>query len=320
MRLDNDTVRQLKYSSALFLTAFIWGNAFVVQVLGMDFMGPLTFTWARSLAGGLFLLLLIPLVERLAGAPRPAASHWKNPSLWVGGVAMGLCLYAATVLQQVGLMTVPVGKAGFLTALYIVFVPLFAVFSGRRVAAHILAAGAICLAGVWLLCMGGESLSLREGDLLVLACAAVFALHILVIDRFVRKADALRMSALQFFVGGTLGLAVAAAFEEIELEALLAGAACILYAGCLSNGVAYTLQVIGQKGVHPALASLIMSLESAISALAGWFWLGQALTAREVLGCVVMGLAIVLAQLPPGVFARKPGTARLRNPFSRPRR
>lgn len=307
MRLDNDTVRQLKYSSALFLTAFIWGNAFVVQVIGMDFMGPLTFTWARSLAGGLFLIAIIPLIERLAGASRPATSHWRNPALWTGGVTMGLCLYAATVLQQVGLMTVPVGKAGFLTALYIVFVPLFAALAGRRVPLHVLTAGAICLAGVWLLCMGGESLTLNHGDLLVLACAAVFALHIMVIDRFAARADALRMSALQFFVGGTLGFAVAAAFEEVTLEALTQGAACILYAGCLSNGVAYTLQVIGQKGVHPAVASLIMSLESAISALAGWFWLGQVLTDREILGCVVMGLAIVLAQLPAGLFAGKPG-------------
>ena len=280
--------KQLKYSLLLFLTAFIWGTAFVAQSQAMDMVGPLTFNAARLIVGGVVLLPCIRLLDALRARSGEAADPGSRRDLLVGGVCCGVVLFAASAFQQTGIQYTTVGKAGFITALYIVLVPLAGVIFGRRIGA---------VAGMYFLCMTGET-GVNRGDVLCFVCALFFTAHILVIDHFSPRVDGVRLSCAQFFVGGVISLVGMFLFEKPDWPHVLAAWFPILYAGVLSSGVAYTLQIVAQKNVNPTLASLIMSLESVFSALSGWIILGQGLSGRELMGCAMMFAAIILAQMP----------------------
>ena len=286
---------QMRNSLLLLLTAAIWGVAFVAQSVGMDYVGPFTFNGVRSLIGGIVLLPLVLGARRKEPASGAGASDKKT--LLLGGVLCGAVLFAASSLQQIGIQYTTVGKAGFITACYIVIVPLLGLFFGKRCGLLTWLAVALALLGLYLLCIT-ETLSVGKGDLLMLGCALLFSVHILVIDFFSPRVDGVAMSCIQFFVCALLSAVPMLAVERPQLSAILAAWAPVLYAGVLSCGVAYTLQIVGQKGMNPTVASLILSLESCISVLAGWIILGQRLSGREILGCLVMFSAIVLAQLP----------------------
>ena len=282
----------------LFVTAFIWGTAFVAQSVGMDHIGPFTFNAVRSLIGGIALLPVILLFNRRKSPEQRQAERANRKTLLLGGVCCGLALGVASCLQQVGMQYTTVGKAGFITALYIVIVPILGLFLHKRVGAKLWVSVVVAILGLYLLCMSG-SLRLAWGDFLVLLCALCFSVHIMVIDYFSPKVDGMAMSCIQFFVAAVFSAVCMLAVEGVpDPQAVVISWMPILYAGVLSSGVAYTLQIIGQKGVNPTMASLVLSLESVISVLAGWIILGQSMSPREILGCVLMFGAIVLAQLP----------------------
>lgn len=300
--------KTLRNSLILVLTALIWGVAFVAQSTGGAVTGPYTFICLRYVIGGVVLLPVIALLDKAGLAHKPSTKEAKKQQL-LGGVCCGGCLSVASILQQVGIYRgTTAGKAGFLTACYIVLVPIFGLALKRHCGVNVWIAVAVTVGGLYLLCMHG-TLTMAFSDVLVLLCSAVYAMHILVIDHFVnRGVDGVRMSCIQFFVASAIALfpmffgEMQASFSEVlpaltvafGKEALLP----LLYTGVMSSGVAYTLQIVGQKDVNPTVASLLMSLESVFSVLAGWLILGDALSGREILGCVLIFAAIVLAQLP----------------------
>lgn len=289
------------------ITAFIWGTAFVAQSVGMDYLGPFTFNGVRSLIGGIALLPCIWFLERINGKNETGKKDGGEneaksvPSgrkdLMAGGIACGMMLFGASSLQQIGIQYTTAGKAGFITAFYIVIVPVLGIFLRKKIGWKVWSAVAVALAGLYFLCIT-ERFTIGKGDILIFLCALVFSLHILVIDYFSPKVDGVKMSCIQFFVCGIASLPFMFALETPKIEAMIAGWMPLLYAGVLSCGVAYTLQIIGQKNVNPAVASLILSLESCFSVLAGWVVLGERLSVRESVGCVLMFAAIILAQMP----------------------
>mgnify|MGYP004489707169 CR=1 FL=1 len=285
---------RVKNGVMLFLTAFIWGTAFVAQSVGMDYLEPFTFNGVRSLIGGIALLPCIWLLHKLNGESKKEES---GKVLLIGGLACGVLLFAASSLQQIGLKYTTAGKAGFITTFYIVIVPVLGIFLHKKIGWKIWLAVVLALAGLYFLCIT-ESFSIGKGDVLIFLCALIFAVHILVIDYFSPKVDGVKMSCIQFFVCGILSLPFMFTIETPKAAAMTAAWMPLLYAGVLSCGVAYTLQILGQKNVNPAVASLILSLESCFSVLAGWIVLGERLSLRESAGCVLMFVAIILAQLP----------------------
>lgn len=300
-------MNHMKNNAMLLLTALIWGCAFVAQSVGMDYVGPFTFNAVRSLIGAAVLLPVIALMDRLEGKDKKKSEKKGDTrTLILGGVCCGIALGVASSLQQIGIQYTTVGKAGFITAMYIVIVPLMGVFVGRKVRPVIGLCVVIAVAGLYFLCMKG-GFFLGGGDLLVLICAVAFSVHILVIDYFSPLVDGVRMSAIQFLVAGLMCSVPMFLWEQPQPAVILSAWAPILYAGVLSCGVAYTLQILGQKGADPVVASLLLSLESVFSVLAGWVILGQALSARELFGCALMFGAIILAQLPERKPAEKPG-------------
>ncbi len=289
----------------LALAALIWGTAFVAQSMGMEYIGPCAFNAARSFVGSIALLPVIFAGDRLrrgAGEAERRANAWGNPALLRGGLLCGLFLAAASLLQQAGLQSTGAGKAGFLTSLYIVMVPVLGIFLGRRGGKKIWLAVALALAGAYFLSVTGGmgNWGMGLGDGMVLVSAVFFSFHILVIDRFSPQVDCIKLSCLQFLVAGLASAVLAVALEgaTFRWEGLLASWGPLLYTGVMSSGVAYTLQIIGQRGLEPAAASLIMSLESVFAALSGWLVLHQPLSGRELLGCVLVFGGVVLAQLP----------------------
>lgn len=293
----------------LVLTAFIWGTAFVAQSVGMDYLEPFTFNGVRSLIGGIALLPCIWFLGRMNGKVVSADEDGRmeegklspagRKELALGGIACGLLLFCATSLQQIGIQYTTAGKAGFITAFYIVIVPVLGIFLGKRIGWKVWLAVAAALAGLYFLCIT-DKFTVGKGDVLIFVCAVVFSVHILVIDYFSPRVDGVKMSCIQFLVCGIMSLPFMFAFETPKAGAMLEGWMPLLYAGVLSCGVAYTLQIIGQKNMNPAVASLILSLESCFSVLAGWAVLGERLSVRETAGCVLMFTAIILAQMPDG--------------------
>lgn len=283
----------------LVLTAFIWGTAFVAQSVGMDYLEPFTFNGVRSLIGGVALLPCISLLQLMneKNGTRKADGGGSRKDLVTGGVACGLLLFAASSLQQIGIQYTTAGKAGFITAFYIVIVPVLGIFLRKKIGWKVWTAVVIALAGLYFLCIT-DRFTVGKGDILIFMCAMVFSLHILVIDYFSPRVDGVKMSCIQFFVCGIASMPFMFLLETPKLGAMIEGWMPLLYAGVLSCGVAYTLQIIGQKNVNPAVASLILSLESCFSVLAGWVVLGERLSVRESVGCVLMFAAIILAQLP----------------------
>ncbi len=261
----------------------------------MDYVGPFTFTCVRSVIGGLVLLPCISLLSRLNGQTEKNSAGSKK--LIPGGICCGLALCLASCFQQFGILYTSVGKAGFLTAFYIIIVPVLGLFFGRKCGPFVWVGVLLALAGLYFLCMT-ESLRLGTGDILVFICACLFSIHILVIDYFTPYVDGVKMSCIQFFVCGAVSGIAMLIFEKPELPQLFAAWKPILYAGVLSSGAGYTLQIVGQKDMNPTVASLILSLESVVSVLAGMLLLNQHLTSREILGCILMSAAIILAQLP----------------------
>ena len=296
---------QIRNSLLLLLTATIWGTAFVAQSVGMEYVEAFTFTFARSIVGGIVLIPCIWFLRWLKGREKKTSCDVtcaKRPHItkieWIGGICCGLALCAASNFQQIGIAYTTVGKAGFITALYVVIVPIMGLFFKKRVSFVVWICVVLSVIGLYLLCMTEGSLTLAYGDLLVLICAVLFSLHIMVIDHFSPQGDGVVMSCIQFFVCGIVSGIIMLFVETPSLENIMAAAMPILYAGVLSSGVAYTLQIVGQKDMNPTVASLILCLESVVSALAGWLILHEALTTRELLGCVLMFAAIVLAQVP----------------------
>lgn len=310
-----------KSPALLFLTAVVWGVAFVAQSVGMDYVGPFTFNCIRCLIGAVVLVPCIWFLDgwkqrpdgascgrESAGAQDSASCSRRSAgaqdgasdgshALLAGGICCGLALFVASNLQQIGIQYTTVGKAGFITALYIVMVPVFGIFLKKRAGIRVWVSVALAVAGLYLLCIT-DRLALGKGDILVLLCAVVFAVHILVVDHFSAKADGVRMSCIQFLVCGLLSGVCMLITEHPEMRLILQAWQPILYAGVFSCGVGYTLQIVGQKGTDPTVASLILSLESVVSVLAGWLLLGQRLSVRELGGCALMFAAILLAQMP----------------------
>lgn len=299
---------KVKNGLLLLLTATIWGVAFVAQSIGMDYVGPFTFNAIRSTIGGLVLIPVIFLLSRLdRGKAAGGAEKTKESgrTLLLGGVSCGVMLCLASNFQQFGVKYTTVGKAGFITACYIVIVPIFGLFLKKACSPAVWGAVVLAVAGLYLLCMEGDRFLVSRGDFLVFICAVLFALHILVIDYFSPMTDGVKLSCIQFFVCGILSAIAMVLFEHPVWSDILSAWGPILYAGVMSCGVAYTLQVIGQKGMNPTLSSLILSLESSISVLAGWLILGQRLSARQFFGCAVMFGAILLAQVPTSYVSKR---------------
>ena len=291
----------LKNSLLLLLTATIWGVAFVAQSVSMDYIGGFTFNAIRNIIGAITLVpvILIFSKQNPAADQNPADRQKARKTLITGGICCGILLCLASNFQQFGIKYTTVGKAGFITACYIIIVPIIGIFLKKKCSPFIWIAVLLSLGGLYLLCISpGEGFSIGKGDTLVLICAVLFSFHILTVDHFSPLVDGVKMSCIQFLVCGILSGIPALIFENPNITNILQAWMPILYAGILSCGVAYTLQIVGQKGMNPTVASLIMSLESCISVIAGWLILGQNLSSREIFGCVLMFGAIVLAQLP----------------------
>lgn len=292
--------QQIKSSLILLLTATIWGVAFVAQSVGMEYIGPFTFNAIRCVLGGLVLIPVILVLKKKKETGAENQEKEDKKTLWAGGIACGVILCIASNLQQFGIMEASVGKSGFFTALYIVMIPVIGIFIGKRPGIKLWFCVALAVVGMYLLCMKDGSFTIERADIMLLLCALAFSFHILVVDYFSPKVNGVKMSCIQFFVCGVLS-AVGMLFTETpDISNIQAAWLPLLYAGLLSCGVGYTLQIVGQKGINPVIASLIMSLESVISALAGWVILGQVLSPKEILGCVLMFVAIIITQIPIG--------------------
>lgn len=283
-------------NSVLLLGAMIWGAAFVAQSVGMDYLGPFTFQAARSLLGALVLLPVIAGMDKRGNTHRPVTPAAQKRQLGYG-LLVGVILFAACSLQQCGLLYTAPGKSGFLTSLYIILVPLVGLLFGRRVKPWIWGSVALAIVGLYLLC-GSTEFSLGPGEWLTLGCALAFCFHILVIDHISGTVDAVRLSAMQFFVCGMLSLVCMVIWEQPSWDNLLACWLPIAYAGILSSGLGYTLQIIGQAYTEPTVASLLMSLESVFSVVFGWIILRSALTPAELVGCCLVFGGVIISQLP----------------------
>ena len=282
----------------LTIATLIWGTSLVAQRLATSNIGAFTFNAVRFLIGALALLPFILITDYHKSKLQTSYNRFKTKDILQikGGLICGCILFATASLQQTGIIYTTVGKAGFITALYIVIVPVLGLFLGRHI--HLQIWGCIFLAtfGMYLLCVN-EKFTIGFGDTLVLICAFSTAIHILTIDYFSSKVDCVKLSCLQFLVCGILSSAAAFIFEKPELQSLINASGPIIYTGILSCGIAYTLQALGQKYVSPVAASLILSFESVFSVLSGWIMLRETLSIREVLGCVLMFIAIIVSQI-----------------------
>jgi len=291
--------KQMKANLLLLLTAMIWGVAFVAQDVAAEGVPPLTFNGSRMTLAALALLPTVWLNSRRAGAMKwQEMTAADRRTLVLGGVCCGVMLAMGSAFQQLGItLGTGAGKAGFITALYIVMVPLCGIFARRRVGKLVWMAVVLSVAGLYFLCMQG-GFRLDPGDSMLVLCALSYTGHILVVDHFSRRTDCIRMSCIQFAVCAFLCFAGAVLFEQPTLEGVRANMVSIVYAGVFSGAVGYTLQILAQRDAEPAVASLIMSLESVFAVLSGWIILGDALSVRELCGCALMMAGIVLAQLP----------------------
>lgn len=298
--------KRLLGNAMLILTALIWGCAFVAQSIGMDYVEPFTFSAVRSILGAAALLPCIFLFDKL-NRKKGIAACKMNKTLWQGGIVSGLFLGVAINLQQIGLVYTSAGKAGFVTALYIVLVPICGVFLHKKAAPSVWVSVVLATGGLYLLCIN-ESLSVNQGDILVFLCAFVFTAQILAVDHYAPLVDGMRLACVQFFVCGLVSVIGMLIWETPDLSGILAAWKPICYTAFLSTSVGYTLQIIGQKYTEPAVASLLMSFESVFATLAGFVILHEVLSERELVGCVIMFAAVILAQLPQRFFVRKKET------------
>lgn len=292
--------KKMRGNLMLLFTAFIWGASFVAQISGTKEIGVFTFNFSRNIVAGFFLLILIQLWPYIMKNPMEKETEEIKKSTMIGGIACGIVLTVAMSFQQLGLSganATTAGKAGFITALYIVLVPLTGIFIGKKISIKVWSCVFLATIGLYLLSIK-QGFSIQIGDLMVLASAFFYALHILIIDYFSPKANGVKLSMIQFFVVAFLSGTVMLLAEEIVWNNILSSIIPILYAGMISSGVGYTFQIIAQEDTDPTMASLILSLESVFAVLAGAMILGERLSLREALGCVIMLVAIMLAQTP----------------------
>ena len=279
----------------LFLCSLFWGMAFAAQSNAMNYMGPYTFVFLRSAITSLVLFSVHPLMVRTRMIP--AENRENRASLWKVGALCGVFLVAATLLQQIGLVTTSTAKSGFITALYIVIVPILGLFIGKNPPITILLGVAMSLVGLYFLCMK-DALRIDPGDLLTFFSAIVFALHILVIDRFGGNLDSVKLSAVQFLFAAVCSGILAFTLETPTFENFAACWTSVVYVAVFSGALGYTLQIAGQKSTDPTIASLIMCLESVFAAVGGWILLDQRLSGHEMLGCALMLGASIVALIP----------------------
>lgn len=313
---DKENQKKLTGAAMLLLASMIWGVAFVAQSAGMDYIGPYTFTAVRSALAAAGLGLLIVIFDWAGISPK----NTDRKLLWRAGLILGVVMTVASNLQQIGLMTTSAGKAGFITSLYIVLVPIFGLMIRRKPHYMLWVSVAIALVGLYFLSIRGD-FSMSTGDLLVLACAFVFTIQILLVDRYAPKVDVIRLNCIQFAVMAVLSSIPMFLFEQPKIAAISDAWVTIVYAGLFSGCGAYTLQMLGQRRVEPTTASLLLSPENVFSMLAGWLILGQKLTPRELFGCALVFVAVLSSQLPWSSILRSkkrvPETAREQAPRGR---
>ena len=295
--------QKLKGNFLLLLTSVIWGISFIAQSKGVELISPVAFNGIRSMLGAVVLLPVILFLD-LNKKKNGEAEQKSNKLLIIGGVICGILLCIATTLQTAGMIYTSPGKSGFITALYMVLVPIIGIFAGKKTRPIIWISVLVAVAGLYLMCIDA-SFSINIGDVLTFFCAIVFSGHIMAIDHFSPRVDGVKLACLQFFVCGLISLVWMFIFEKPELEPVLDCWLSIGYSGIFSCGVAYTLQIVGQKYTDPTSASILMSLESVFAALStsilvalGFNLTGGALSMREILGCALMFAAIILVQLP----------------------
>ena len=282
------------------LAAFIWGTAFVAQDMCADAIGAFAFNASRYFIAVLALLVVIVISDKLKKDKpvlSPAEKKAANRQLWIGGLCCGAALAMASNFQQAGMVSgTDSGKAGFITALYVVLVPLFGLFFKRKINLPVWIAVALSVAALYLLCIEG-SFSLAAGDLLILVCAVCFAIHILVIDHFTAFCDGVKLSCIQFLFAGIWSAICTVIFDTVDFKVLLSCALPLLYVGIFSCGVGYTLQILAQKDSNPTVVTILLSLESVFAVIAGAIILHQQMSLREYIGCALMFIAVVLAQV-----------------------
>ncbi|MBN1980364.1 MAG: DMT family transporter [Chitinivibrionales bacterium] len=280
--------RQLSANITLLITATIWGFSFTAQRVGMEHLGPFTFNGVRFLLGTFCLLPLLRFTRR-----NPPIHRKKQIA---GCLLIGSILFCATSLQQIGIVNTTAGKAGFITGMYVILVPLFGIALHRYTGRAIWIGSCSALVGLYLLSVT-DTLTIQQGDLLVLLSAFFWAFHILAIDRFSQTIDSILIAVIQFFICGIVSIIIAVCTESIHLESVVAASIPILYSGILGIGVAFTLQIFGQRYAHPAYASIILSMESPIAAFGGWMLLGETFSCRDLLGSMLMLAGMIISQV-----------------------
>lgn len=308
--MNNSSVKKNNFQGILMLTlcAFIWGTAFIAQSVGGEYAEPLTFNCARSFLATIFLFCCCLLFDKLNGKPfriLGTDDPLRKDRTIKGGIVCGIALTLASFMQQLGIMYTTVGKSGFITALYIVLVPFlsYAIYRTRLTIIQCVSV-VIAAIGMYYICIN-EGFSINKGDFYTLVCAFCFAGQIIAVDRVITNLDGVRLSLVQFITCTILNGILMFIFETPSLHNIILGLLPIAYAGIMSSGVAYTLQIVGQKHCNPVLACMIMSLESAFALLSGWLLLGQAMSQREIFGCLLVFAAIMLAQVPENMLPWK---------------
>lgn len=288
---------QLRGTLSLLAATVIWGFAFIAQSVGMDLIGPFTFQMVRCLLAVLFLIPCAFVLDVGKCSRKKSFHKWKNPALWKAGFLCGCALFMASSLQQIGLVYTDAGKAGFITAMYIVLVPILGLFLKRKPPKTAIVSVLLAVVGLYLLsCMGVTEVN--KGDLYLMGCALAFAVQINCIDHFAEGLDGFRMNCIQSLTVALLSIPFVAFTETVDVQNLLACWFPLCFAGMLSMGLAYSLQIVGQKNMEPTTASLIMSLESVFAALGGWWLLNERMSGAELLGCGMVFAAVVISQLP----------------------
>lgn len=291
---------KIKSTFLLFLTAMIWGFAFVAQKVGAEFVGAFTFNGIRFILGTVSLIPVILLFER------EKLDKTKIKNILIPGLLAGTVLFIASTLQQYGVeITGSAGKAGFLTGLYTVLVPLIRFVMGKKTSIFTLFGAVFAVVGLFFLCMTGDELTFGMGDVVLIIGAFFWAGHILVVDKYVNDISPLKFSLVQFLVCGILSLIFAFILEDIEFSAIKSAGVPILYGGIMSVGVAYTCQILGQRDADPTFASIVFSTESVFSAIGGAILLNEIMSGRGYLGCVLIFIGIVLSQLNPADIKNK---------------
>lgn len=289
--------QQLRGTFCLLLATVIWGSAFVAQSVGMDLIGPFTFQAVRCALAAIGLIPVIAIADGFKKDGRTFLKRWMDKKLWGTGLLCSIPLFFACNLQQLGLVDTDAGKSAFITAMYIVIVPLIGIFRNRKVSRLIPVSVGLAVVGLYFLCCMGVT-NITTGDLFLLGCALMFAIQITLIDMYAMDLDAIRLNCIQAFFCAVFSAAVMFPLETPDMGNILQCWLPLAYAGFLSMGAAYTLQIIGQKSLEPATASLIMSLESVFAVLSGWLILGEKLTLWEGVGCILVFAAVILSQIP----------------------